>query len=529
MSRTREVKKVKKVTKIEAVSVSSLARKKLRVVAYCRVSTSNGEQMESLTAQKEHYEKYIKENPEWEFAGLYYDEGISGTKKEKRKGLQAMITACELKQIDFIITKSISRFARNTLDCLEMVRKLIDLGIFLYFEKENINTQSMESELILSILSSMAQDESSSISENNKWGAKTRFKNGTYKISYPPYGYANIDGKMEIIPNEADVVREIFKCALAGKGSYTIARKLNESKAPTRKGGKWTGASVREILSNEKYTGDVLYQKTYTDSQFNRHTNYGQHEQYFIQNHHKAIICHKDFDAVQAVIKQRGSEKNIDKGNSKYLNRYVLSGKIICGNCGGHFKRRTHYTARKSYIAWTCQTHIEHKDECTMKYISENGINKAFLLMMNKLEFGYKSVLKPLQIGLKAMSGENRISALADLNERIGKNADRKRVIAELVGKGFLDSALFAKELSDIMTEAEMLKQEKKRLERSATGNHQLSELEVLIRYLSNNPEIIEFEDDIFEKFVENIVVFSRDEIGFCMKCGITLRERMVK
>lgn len=521
---------MKRVTKIDTIALPGLDKKKLRVAAYCRVSTASEEQLESLTTQKEHYENYIKANPEWEFAGLYYDEGITGTKKDKRKGLQSMITACELKQIDFIITKSISRFARNTLDCLEMVRKLIDLGVFLYFEKENINTQSMESELILSILSSMAQDESVSISENNKWGVKTRFKNGTYKISYPPYGYANIDGKMEIVPDEAEIVRGIFKCALTGKGSYTIARELNESKAPTKKGGKWTGTSVREILSNEKYTGDVLFQKTYTDDQFNRHANRGELEQYLVPNHHEAIICHKDFDAVQAVIKQRSSEKNIDKGSSKYLNRYVMSGKIICGNCGGHFKRRTHYTARESYIAWTCQTHIEHKDECAMKYINEDSINKAFVLMMNKLIFGYKSVLKPLQNGLKSMSGESKITALVDLDERVGKNADRKRVIAELVGKGFLDATLFAKELSDIMKEAEMLKQEKKRLESSAAGNHQqLSELEALIYYLSKKPEIVEFEDDIFERFVGNIVVYSRDEIGFCMKCGITLRERMVK
>lgn len=520
---------MKKVTKIETAAVTGLRKKKLRVAAYCRVSTASEEQMESLSAQKEYYEKYIKENPEWEFAGLYYDEGITGTKKEKRKGLQTMITACELKQIDFIITKSISRFARNTLDCLEMVRKLIELGIFLYFEKENINTQSMESELILSILSSMAQDESSSISENNKWGAKARFKNGTYKISYPPYGYVNNDGIMEIIPEQAEIVQDIFKCALSGKGSYTIARELNERNAPTKKGGKWTGTSVREILSNEKYTGDVIFQKTYTDSQFKRHANRGEEDRYFVSNHHEGIISHKDFDAVQAVIRQRGSEKNIDKGSSKYLNRYVLSGKIICGNCGGHFKRRTHYTARRSYIAWTCQTHIEHKEECTIKYISEDGINRAFILMMNKLKFGYKSVLKPLKNGLKAMSGESRITVLADLNERIEKNADRKRVIAELMGKGFLDAALFTKELSDIAAEAEMLKQEKKRLESSATGNHQqLSELDALIHYLSNKPEIARFEDAIFARFIENIVVYSRDEIGFCMKCGITLRERMV-
>ncbi|TDT71513.1 DNA invertase Pin-like site-specific DNA recombinase [Hypnocyclicus thermotrophus] len=520
---------MKKVTKIEPASVSSLVQRKLRVAAYCRVSTTSEEQLESLNAQKEHYEKYIKAHPDWEFVGLYYDEGITGTKKEKRKGLKAMLTACELKQIDFIITKSISRFARNTLDCLEMVRKLIGLGIFLYFEKENLNTQSMESELILSILSSMAQDESTSISQNSKWSVQSRFKKGTFKISYPPYGYANIDGKMEVIPEKAEIVRGIFREALAGKGCYTIARELNESNTPTKKGGKWTGTSVRGILSNEKYTGDALFQKTYTDSQFNRHINSGQQEQYLVTNHHEAIINHKDFDRVQAVIRQRGSEKSVKKGSSKYLNRYVLSGKIICGNCGSHFKRRTHYTAKGSYIAWTCQTHIEHKDKCTMKYIRDDEIHKAFVLMMNKLIYGYKVVLKPLQAALKTMNGEERITALANLDERIVKNTDRKRVITELVGKGFLDATFFTKELSDIAAEAEMLAQEKKRLENSATGNQkQRLELDTLIHYIVKKPEIREFEDTLFERFVENIVVYSRNEIGFCMKCGITLRERMV-
>lgn len=519
---------MKRVTKIKGYDSFSLG-KKLRVAAYCRVSTGSDEQLVSLEAQKNHYESYIKSNPEWEFAGLFYDEGISGTKKEKRKGLQAMLTACELKQIDFIITKSVSRFARNTLECLEMVRKLIDLGVFLYFEKENLNTQSMESELILSILSSIAQDESTSISQNSKWGVKSRFKNGTFKISYPPYGYANVDGKMEIIPEESEIVKRIFRDTLAGKGSYTIARELVESEAPTRKGGKWTGTSVRGILTNEKYTGDVIFQKTFTDSQFNRHANRGQQEQYFMADHHQAIICHKDFDKVQAIIRQRGSEKNIAKGSSKYLNRYALSGKIICGNCGGRFKRRTHYTAKGSYIAWTCQTHIEHKDECAMKYINEDSIHKAFVIMVNKLVFGCKSVLKPLQRGLKSMNGENRIAALVDLDERITKNADRKRVITELVGKGFLDAALFSKELSDITAEAELLKQEKKRLENSATGNNeQLLELEDLIRYVSKSPEVSEFDDTLFIRFIENIIVYSRNEIGFRLKCGITLRERMV-
>jgi site-specific DNA recombinase len=189
---------LKKVTKIAQNTVDLTKRPKLRVAAYCRVSTDSDDQLVSLETQMKHYESYIKANPNWEFAGLYYDEGITGTKKEKRPELLRMIADCENKKIDFIVTKSISRFARNTTDCLELVRNLIDLGIFIYFEKEDINTGSMESELMLSILSGLAESESASISENSTWSVKRRFQNGTFKISYPPYGYDAVDGKLVV-------------------------------------------------------------------------------------------------------------------------------------------------------------------------------------------------------------------------------------------------------------------------------------------------------------------------------------------
>ena len=174
-----------RITKIEGVGG---IKKKTRVAAYARVSTDNDDQLVSLATQKDHYETYIKQNSEWEYAGLYYDEGITGTKKEKRDGLLQMITDCEAGKIDLVITKSISRLARNTTDCLEIVRKLLGLGIFIYFEKEDLNTGSMESELMLTILSSLAESESVSISENEKWSIKRRFMNGTFIIGYPPYG-----------------------------------------------------------------------------------------------------------------------------------------------------------------------------------------------------------------------------------------------------------------------------------------------------------------------------------------------------
>lgn len=249
---------MKKITKIDAVM--SQTKKLLRVAAYCRVSTDSDAQLESLDAQKSHYENYIATRDDWEFAGLYYDEGVTGTSAEKRTALMQMITDCENGKIDFVITKSISRFSRNTTDCLELVRKLLDLDIPIFFEKENINIGSMESELFLSILSSMSQDESSSISLNSKWSIENRFKNGTYKVGYPPYGYEWNGEEMVINNEQADVVKTIFADVLKGKGTKAIADKLNADGIPSKKGGKWSASTINGMLKNEKYTGDVIFQ-----------------------------------------------------------------------------------------------------------------------------------------------------------------------------------------------------------------------------------------------------------------------------
>jgi site-specific DNA recombinase len=215
---------LKKITKIAEITSPKINVKKIRVAAYCRVSTDSDAQLESLEAQKTHYENYINSRNDWEFAGLYYDEGITGTKKDKRQELLRLIDDCKSGRVDFIVTKSISRFSRNTTDCLELVRQLLALHIPIFFEKENINTGSMESELFLAILSSMAEGESVSISDNSKWSIQKRFENGTFKVSYPPYGYDWDGEQMLINPEQAAVVKEIFAALLSGKGTSTPSR-----------------------------------------------------------------------------------------------------------------------------------------------------------------------------------------------------------------------------------------------------------------------------------------------------------------
>src|SRR5680860_102086 len=511
---------VRKVTKISTESIA--LKPKLRVAAYCRVSTDSDEQLVSLEAQKTHYESLIKANPEWELAGIYYDEGITGTKKEKRIELLRLLKDCEHRKIDFIVTKSISRFARNTTDCLELVRKLTDLGVFMYFEKENINTQSMDSELMLTILSSLAESESISISQNSKWSIQKRFRNGTYKLSYPPYGYDYLDGEIIVNDEQAAIVKRIFEEALSGKGTHKIADGLKNDGVPSRRKANWTASTVRGILCNdEKYTGDVILQKTYTDDHFNRHYNYGEKDQYLIKKHHEAIIGHEEYDAVGKLLNQRGKEKGIAKGNSKYQNRYTLSGKIKCSECGSTFKRRIQGNGNNKYIAWGCSKHIYDISGCSIRSIRDDDIQQAFIIMINKLIFGHKFILKPLLQSLKAVNYSDNLIEIQALELKMEENAERSKVLVGLMTKGYLEPALFNAQNNELRKEAALLKEQKETISRSVNGEMTVAtEVKQLLKHVSKAEPIDSFEEDLFDRYVERIVVYSQVEIGFKMKCG---------
>ena len=519
---------MKKITKIGA-NEPLVQKKKLKVAAYCRVSTASDEQLISLEAQKAHYEKYIRSNDEWEYVGLYYDEGITGTKKDVRGGLLSMIADCEDGKIEFIITKSISRFARNTTDCLEMVRKLADLGVSIFFEKENINTGAMESELMLSILSSLAESESVSISENSKWSVQKRFQNGTFIISYPPYGYANENGMMVIVPEQAEVVKDIFAACLTGKSTHAIAKELNARGLKTKKNGKWGAGAVNAILTNEKYTGDAIFQKTYSDSSFNRHINHGERDRFLCKNHHEPIISHEEFDKVRAVLDQRAMEKGNGTDTYRYQNRYCFSGKIKCGECSGTFKRRQHYKPSGNYVAWTCATHLENKEECSMLYISDESIKLAFLTMMNKLVYGHGTILKPLLRALRGADDKDRLLRIQELELRIEGNTDRKQILTNLMATGVLEPAVFNKENHALLAEEQRLLAEKNKLMSFVGGDKtRMKELQKLMEFTSKGEMLTEFDDDSFIAFVESVTVESRAKIVFRLKCGLNLAERLV-
>lgn len=519
---------MKKVTKIDKIEPSKAAKKKLRVAAYCRVSTDSDAQLESLETQKSHYENYINSREDWEFAGLYFDEGITGTKADKRPKLMRLIDDCKAKKVDFVITKSISRFSRNTTDCLDIIRTLLNLNIPVYFEKENINTGSMESELFLSILSSMTEGESTSISENNKWGIKKRFENGTYKLGYVPYGYRWENGEIIVDPEQAVIVKHIFSELLAGKGTDAIAKGLNAENVPTKKGGRWTSTSIRGILANEKYTGDCIFQKTYTDSNFNRHRNDGQFDQYYVADHHEAIISHEDFDAATALIEQRANEKGIQRGNDKYQKRYAFSGKIICGECGDTFRRRIHSSTYGKYPAWVCNTHLADTSKCSMLYLRDDDIKLAFATMINKLIYCHKLVLKPYLEALQANTSDKALLRIQQLETLLEQNAEQRETLHKLMAQGYIDQIIFTQENNALLAQANDFRSDIEALNRSVTGGtSKFYETERLLHFCERGEMLLEYSEDLFELFVDHIEVYSRQSIGFVLHCGLTFKEKI--
>lgn len=362
-------------------------RQKLKVAAYCRVSTLMESQEGSIASQRKHYRKQIEGNPDWELAGIYLEAGVSGTKAEIRPELQRLIADCKAGRVQLILTKSISRFARNTADCLDMVRTLTALGVEIWFEKEGIRTGTMESEFMLSIMACLAEDESRSISGNMKWGLRKRFQSSTYKMANAPYGYRREGTDLIIVPEEAEIVKGIFHAALSGWGSNAIADDLNGRNIPGPTGQGWLDGTVRGILRNPVYIGDMLYQKTYMDDSYHQRSNKGQLDQYYDEGHHEGIVSREVFDLAAANVRQRRHEcgnyteqENPEQAEHR-KNRYAFSGRVYCAHCGGPMYR----VPVGKYPVLRCGTKRKSADACPQPNELEDNLKNAFLTCLNKL------------------------------------------------------------------------------------------------------------------------------------------------
>lgn len=519
---------MKKITKIE--TVAQVKPTKLKVAAYARVSTSSEEQLLSLENQKLHYEQRILANSNWDFVEMYFDEGISGTKIDKRDGLKRLLQDCENGKVDFILTKSISRFSRNALDCLEIVRRFIDLNVFIEFEKENINTQTMDGELMLSILSSLAESESRSLSQNTKWGIEKRFQNGTYKIGYPPFGYDWVNGAMVINEDQAAVVKEIFADVLKGESTGAIAERLNQQGVTTKRGKTWHGTTIRGIIKNEKYIGDALFGKTFTDDSFKRKVNRGDKNQYFMKGHHPAIIDKETFEQAQQMLVQNAKSKNIVQDDDKYQNRYSFSGILKCGECGGTFKRRIQTKNKnEKYVAWACTTHLKDKHSCRMKFIKDEQIKSAYITMINKLIFSHQILLKPLLAEVRDTTYTVDDSQIMILDDELEKLKQQQDNLVQFVANGYIERPTFVKEQNQLTKQIDDLENKRKMLTGFISkGFDNLESLEELVKFTKQGQMLTAFEDSQFDGFVDEVAILSRTELVFKLKCGLKLKERLV-
>ena len=329
---------------------------------------------------------------------------------------------------------------------------------------------------------------------------------------------------MVVNPEQSKIVKRIFSMVLSGNSTAEIARKLNEEGIPTRRGGSWTGHTINGMIKNEKYTGDVIFQKTYSDDTFTRRRNNGERDQYYVADHHEAIISHEDYDAANAILDRNGAEKGFYTDRRKYQNRYCFSGKIICGNCGAVWKRRK----ISGYFGYACTTHLEDKDVCGMKSIREDSIMAAFATMMNKLIFARYKVLLPFSNALKTAEKAECLDEFTALEEGLEKNLQKRQQITQLFTKGYLDPAVYAQQNDELLNASARLTAEKDAIiAKISGGSKQKEALEDILHYTSGASMMTEFDEDLFTRFVYNVIVYSRTEIGFAMKCGLTLRERI--
>ena len=370
-------------------------KRQKRVAAYCRVSTEEEEQQSSYEAQCSYYTDKIMTNPEWTMAGIFADEGISGTSTRKREEFNRMIRKCRQKKIDLILTKSISRFARNTVDCLKYVRVLKELGIGVYFEKENINTLDMDTELILTFMGAFAQSESESISANVRWGKRQAMKEGKVSVNFEKlYGYCvDESGQPQIDPVKGEAVRVIYEQYLRGASLRMIKEHLEEKQYPSpSKGGTWNIGQIRYILSNEKYCGDVLMQKTFIKDCLSKKAvkNTGQLPMYLVQNNHPAIVSRADFQTVQAELARRNaskspSTKGAPTGRASYASKYALSERLICGECGTLYRRCTWTYRGEKRVVWRCVSRLDYGTKCchNSPTMRESSLQQAIMDAIN--------------------------------------------------------------------------------------------------------------------------------------------------
>jgi len=527
--------------KPEAVRAS---KRQLRVAAYCRVSTDDEEQLTSYEAQKNYYTDKIMTNKEWTMAGIFADEGITGTSARKRPEFLRMIRQCKQGKIDIVLTKSISRFARNTVDCLNYVRALKELGIAVIFEKENMNTLEVDSEILITMLGAFAQSESESISANVRWGIRQAMKEGKATIQYKYlYGYRKgDDGKPEIIPDQAEVVRKIYDLFLSGTPVRGIQEYLNTSALPNINGEpKWARSAIDSILTNEKYCGDVLLQKTYIDDCINKKVkkNTGQLPMYLVQNHHEGIISRETFDAAQAEIARRSagkspSKKNAPTGRSRYSSKYALSDRLYCGECGTRYQRCTWRNRDGSKrIVWRCVSRVDYGNKYChdSPTLDEEPLHRAVLAAINSTVKDKDNIVYNLKAAMEKelapVAGQQL--SLSEIDNQLEQlTTEFSKVLAEASESG--DQAAYSERFREIMQKQTALKAQRDEIQRMlAESGKAAAHIEQCRQAAESTPSAItEWDEALIRQVVESVTVETGSEIIVALKSGASIHPELM-
>ena len=483
--------------------IEPLARpqvQKLRVAAYCRVSSDSDDQRNSFSTQVQHYTQLIQSHPDWEFVDIYADEGITGTRADKRDDFQRLMADCRAGKIDQVLVKSLSRFARNSKDCIQAVRELQSLGISVFFEKEHLDTGKLHNEMTLSMMSAFAQEESISISQNMRRGALMRMKNGTFRISQIPYGYRRKEsGELIPIPEEAEVVRWIYHSFLSGKGIASIAKDLESRKVPKLRGEPvWSKHGVLYILTNERYTGNELFRKSYrTDAiPFRKVDNRGEKSQFYAEATHEAIVPFQTFQQVQKLLQKRKEQF----GKQQQGPFYPLSGKITCGLCGGTYYRRL----TSQGTSWVCENHLASR--CPAKGMGEKEILSTIQRFLHRLGEHRDSILSPYLEQLETLWQRERFlpPSVLQLQQSIAALLSQSHTLAQLRAQECVDSDFFISQNNQLQKELENLRQQLKREQGQTNLVEKLQSTRFLLNTLGS-PLPDEFSPTLFQSVITGI------------------------
>lgn len=505
-------------------------RVRRRVAAYARVSTDSEEQLTSYEAQVDYYTKFIRENPDWDFVEVYTDEGISAVNTKHRDGFNRMIRDALAGKIDLIVTKSVSRFARNTVDSLTTIRKLKEAGCECFFQKENIMTFDSKGELLITIMSSLAQEESRSISENVTWGQRKRFADGKVSIPYGQFlGYRKgADGLPEIVPEEAEIVKRIYREFLQGKSTNAIAAMLTEEGVPTPgKRTVWQRATVESILRNEKYKGSALLQKSFTVDFLTKKTkvNEGEVPQYYVEDSHPAIIEPWEWEHVKAELEQRKSRRNRHRQTSPF------SGKIHCADCGGIFGAKAwHSTDRYRRVIWQCNDKFKGEHKCETPHLTEERLKELFLSALGAYLSDRETVIVRLRDTQRVLTDTDFIDEdIRTLEEELTAVTEMLRLcIAENAANTMTEETYRTThdELCSRFEETEarltslQQRREKMKVDAIAIGGMMFE-----LGELTDLP--LTFDEKLWNGTIDHVIVYADERVVFCFKDGKEITTRL--